>query len=60
MVWTAIGLLVALLLFSSTIAYYYTESLWFGELGYLSVFLTVISARLAVGLAAGLFFGLFL
>ncbi len=59
-VWTVIGIVAAFLLLSSTAAYYYTEVLWFEELGYLSVFWTMLRARLFVGLASGLVFGLFL
>ncbi len=59
-VWTVIGIVAAVLLLSSTAAYYYTEVLWFDELGYLSVFWTILRTRLLVGLVSGLIFGLFL
>ncbi len=59
-VWTFLGVVLLFLLLSSTIAYYYTEILWFDELGFLSVFATRAFARAALGLATGLVFGLFL
>ncbi len=59
-VWTFLGIVLLFLLLSSTVAYYYTEVLWFGELGYLSVFVTRALARAALGVGAALFFGLFL
>ncbi len=58
-IWVAVGAVAAFLLLSSTVSYYYTEILWFEELGIRSVFLTVLSARFLVGLGAGLLFGLF-
>jgi len=59
-IWIVVGILAAFLLLSSTMAYYYTEVLWFEELGISSVFFTVLSARFLLGLAAGLLFGLFI
>ncbi len=59
-VWTFIGLVLLFLLLSTTIAYYYTEILWFDALGYLSVFTTRALARAVLGVAAALVFGLFM
>ncbi len=59
-VWTFLGVVAAFLLLSSTIAYYYTEILWFDELGFRDVFVTRILAGAALGLVAGLAFALFL
>ena len=56
--WVVAGLIAVLLLLSSTIAYYYSEILWFDELGFLSVLMTMIYSRAGVGLAAALLFGL--
>ncbi len=57
MIWVVVGIVAALVLLSSTIAYYYTEVLWFAELGYLSVFLTRLWARVALGVGAALILG---
>jgi uncharacterized protein len=46
--------LVGIVLFSSTLARWYTEWLWFGEVGYRTAFWTPIVSRTLVGLAAGL------
>jgi len=46
--------LVLLLLLLPTLARWYTEWLWFGEVGYRSVFWVPILAGAALGLAAGL------
>ncbi len=56
-IWGIIGLVAAVLLVSSRIAYYYTEILWFAELDLQSIFFTVLSTRYIVGLVAGLLFG---
>ncbi|NOZ77242.1 MAG: UPF0182 family protein, partial [Euryarchaeota archaeon] len=48
--------LVAVLFFFPAVAGLYTDYLWFGEVGYTGVFLTVLKTKLAVGLAGALFF----
>ncbi|MFO7942218.1 MAG: UPF0182 family protein [Bacillota bacterium] len=59
-VWTFLGVVVLFLLLSSTIAYYYTEVLWFDELGFRDIFVTRALARAILGVVAGLVFALFL
>jgi uncharacterized membrane protein (UPF0182 family) len=48
------AVLVVLLLLMPTVARWYTEWLWFGEVGYRSVFWVPILAGPILGLAAGL------
>ena len=50
----AVALLV--LIFGSTIANFYTDWLWFGEVGYRSVFLKRIVSRIQLGLISGILF----
>lgn len=55
--WTALGIIIIFtFFFLSRGIYYYTEWLWFGEVGYTSVFWKIISAKLGLGLAAGAVF----
>ena len=49
-----LGLLVALLLVAPAIARWYTEWLWFGEVGYRAVYWVPIVSSVIVGSAAGL------
>jgi hypothetical protein len=51
----AIAVLVFFLFFPAIFGIY-TDYLWFGEVGYTSVFLTVLKTKLFIGLAGGLFF----
>lgn len=59
--WPVVGIIALfLLIFGSSIARFYTDWLWFGEVGYRSVFWTTITTRLGLGLAGGLIFFLIL
>src|SRR5262249_61936620 len=49
-----IVILVGIVLFFPTLGRWYTEWLWFGEVGYRVAFWTPIVSRTLVGLAAGL------
>src|SRR4029077_1632719 len=54
----AVGLaVVLLLLFGPALIHAYVDWLWFGELGYRSVFTTVLVTRIVVFLVAGLLVG---
>jgi len=57
-IYTFLAVLALIILFASTLTYYYVDLLWFGQLGYASVFWTVVRWRLLVGLLGGLIFGL--
>ncbi len=52
----AIGLLLLLFLFSSGLARLYTDYLWFDRLGQSSVWSTILSTRVLLGLVFGLVF----
>ncbi len=54
--WILIGIAVAIVLASTGIAKFYTDILWFEELGYSSVYWTIFKARWLVALAGGLLF----
>ncbi|MBI5869364.1 MAG: UPF0182 family protein [Actinobacteria bacterium] len=55
--WTLAGItFIFIFFFLSRGIYYYTEWLWFGEVGYTSVFWKIITAKLGLGLAAGAVF----
>lgn len=54
--WILIGIAVAIALASTGIAKFYTDVLWFSEVGYSSVFWTIVRARWLVALAGGLIF----
>ncbi|MHB8793307.1 MAG: UPF0182 family membrane protein [Thermoleophilia bacterium] len=55
--WTLVGAIVIFVLFFlGRGVHYYTEWLWFGEVGYTSVFWKVLTAKLGLGLAAGAVF----
>lgn len=59
-IWALIILLVIIfMLFGNSIARFYTDWLWFGEVGYKSVFLTRLITRLSLGLIVGAFSFLF-
>jgi uncharacterized membrane protein (UPF0182 family) len=52
-----LGALVAFILLFPSLANLYAEYLWFGEVGYTSVFLTIIKTKIALGAAgAAVFF----
>ncbi len=54
--WVLVGIAVAIALASNGIARFYTNVLWFNEVGYSSVFWTIVRARWLVALAGGLIF----
>ncbi|HHW18141.1 MAG TPA: UPF0182 family protein [Firmicutes bacterium] len=54
--WILIGLALALGLASTALARFYTEILWFKEVGYISVFTKILKARWGIGLAGGVLF----
>ncbi len=55
--WPIVGIVALfLLIFGSSIARFYTDWLWFGEVGYESVFWTTILTKLTLGLVAGVVF----
>ncbi len=54
-----LGIIIALSLFAPSLAGFYTEYLWFIEVGYLSVFLTVLKSKLALAAIAAAFFFVF-
>ena len=55
--WWTIGLVIlAILIFGGALARFYTDWLWFGEVGYRSVFWKAFTSKLELGLAAGILF----
>lgn len=55
--WTLVGgIVIFVLFFLGRGVNYYTEWLWFGEVGYTSVFWKILTAKLGLGLAAGAVF----
>lgn len=54
--WILIGAALVLGIGATTLATFYTDILWFQEVGYLSVFTTVLTARMVTALVGGLFF----
>jgi len=55
--WVLVGVAIVLGLASTGLATFYTDVLWFREVGYLSVFLKILRAKWGIGfLAAVLFF----
>lgn len=54
--WILVGVALALALAATGLATFYTDILWFKEVGYLSVFTKVLSARIGLGLLGGLAF----
>jgi uncharacterized membrane protein (UPF0182 family) len=54
--WVLVGVALAVGIGATSIAVFYTDILWFGEVGFLSVFTTVLSARAVTGLLGALFF----
>lgn len=54
--WILIGAAVVLALTSTGLATFYTDVLWFKEVGYLSVFLTIFKAKWGIGILGGIFF----
>ncbi len=54
--WVLVGVAVALAIASTGIAKFYTDILWFKEVGYSSVFWTTFKAKWLVALAGGLVF----
>lgn len=56
-IWYIIGLIVLLILiFGGVLSTFYTDWLWFGEVGYRSVFWTKLLSRLKLGALAGILF----
>ncbi len=53
------GIILAISLLAPALAGFYTEYLWFIEVGYLSVFLTVLKSKLALAAIAAAFFFVF-
>ena len=52
--WPIVGVIALfLLIFGSSIARFYTDWLWFGEVGYTSVFWITLKTKLALGLIGG-------
>jgi uncharacterized protein len=47
------GLVVLLLLFATRLATFYTDVLWFDSVGYASVFWTLLTTRIGLGLVGG-------
>jgi len=54
--WVLVGAALAVGIGATSIAVFYTDILWFREVGFLSVFTTVLSARAVIGLLGGIFF----
>jgi len=55
--WLTIGIIALLIMiFGSSIVRFYTDWLWFGEVGYRSVFWTRLTTRVELGLIAGVLF----
>ncbi len=55
--WPIVGVIAFfLLIFGSSITRFYTDWLWFGEVGYTSVFWTTLKTKLALGLIGGVAF----
>jgi uncharacterized membrane protein (UPF0182 family) len=54
--WILIGAALVVGIGATSVAVLYTDILWFREVGFLSVFRTVLSARLVIGVLGGLFF----
>jgi len=54
--WVLVGLALAIGLTATGAATFYTDILWFRQVGYLSVFTKILSARAAAGIAGGLLF----
>jgi len=56
-VWVTLGIIVLLvMIFGNTLASLYTDWLWYGEVGYRSVFFTELWSKLELGLLAGIVF----
>jgi uncharacterized protein len=49
-----LGALVLVLLFATRLATFYTDIMWFESIGYVSVFWTLLTTRLGIGVAAAL------
>jgi hypothetical protein len=54
--WKLIGIVIAALLFLPTLIELYTEYLWFSEVGYESVFLTIIKSKILLAIVGSAFF----
>jgi len=54
--WILVGLALLIGLGSTGIATFYTDVLWFQEVGFLSVFTKILSARIGVAIAGGILF----
>ncbi|MHB1000207.1 MAG: UPF0182 family membrane protein [Armatimonadota bacterium] len=55
--WFILGAIILFfLIFGGLLASFYTDWLWFGEVGYRSVFWTKLTSRIELGLIAGLLF----
>ncbi|MEX0974122.1 MAG: UPF0182 family protein [Bacillota bacterium] len=54
--WVLVGIALAIGLAATALATLYTDVLWFKEVGFLSVFTRILTARVGIGLAGGLIF----
>ena len=54
--WTIIAIVVLVLIFGGALARFYTDWLWFGEVGYRMVFWKAFTSKIELGLAAGVLF----
>lgn len=54
--WGIVIIILAILIFGGALARFYTDWLWFGEVGYRSVFWKAFTSKLELGLIAGILF----
>lgn len=54
--WVLVGIALAIGLGATALATFYTNVLWFKEVGFLSVFTRILTAKAGIGLAGGLIF----
>ncbi len=54
--WVLVGLAVLLAVAGTGLATFYTDFLWFKQVGYLSIFIRILTARASVGIAGTLLF----
>lgn len=54
--WALVGAALAIGLGATALSAFYTDILWFSEVGYLSVFTKILSARFGIAVLGGLFF----
>lgn len=57
--WTLIGLLLVII-FSTRIAFFFTEWFWYTETGYLTIFTTMLWTRILCGVTVGVVFFIFI